>query len=420
MRARSALTFVFLVLLGCVVASGGVAMAADANSPKTTTAQRQNPAAGDVSAVVDGNNQFALDLYAKLRGEKADNLFFSPYSISTALAMTYAGATGETEKEMAGVLHFRVPQDRLPSAFAALMAKLRSDKEGNQVRIANRLWGQQGYQFLPEFLQVTREQYRAELALQDFVTKAEEARKTINAWVEKQTEEKIKDLIPPGVLNQLTRLVLTNAIYFKGKWASQFDKKATQEAPFKLALKKTVNVPMMHRKEKYKHATMDDAQILELPYVGNELSMFIVLPQTVDGLLELEKRLTPTNLGTWLSALRKKEVNVYLPRFTMTSQFQMNEVLKSMGMPSAFTPDAADFSGMDGKRDLFISAVIHKAFVDVNEEGTEAAAATGVVVGLTSVQITPEFRADHPFLFLIRDNRTGAILFVGRMVNPKG
>jgi serpin B len=392
-------------------------MAAAADSPpKASSAQ----GTGDVSAVVEGNNQFALDLYAKLRGEKADNLFFSPYSISTALAMTYAGARGQTEKEMAQVLHFQVPQDRLPSAFASLMAKLRSEKEGNQLRIANRLWGQQGYQFLPEFLRVTREEYKAELALQDFVTKAEEARKTINAWVEKQTEEKIKDLIPPGVLNQLTRLVLTNAIYFKGKWASQFDKKATGEAPFKLTPTKTASVPMMHRKDKFKYGTVDDAQILELPYVGDELSMLMVLPQAVDGLAELEKRLTPANLGKWLSARRKQEVNVYLPRFTMTSQFQMNEVLKSMGMPSAFAPDAADFSGMDGKRDLFISAVIHKAYVDVNEEGTEAAAATGVVMGITSVQITPEFRADHPFVFLIRDNRTGAILFVGRVANPKG
>ncbi len=352
--------------------------------------------------------------------EKADNLFFSPYSISTALAMTYAGARGDTEKEMAQVLHFQVPQDRLPSAFASVMAKLHSQQEGNRLRIANRLWGQQGYDFLPEFLRVTREQYKAELALQDFATKTEEARKTINAWVEKQTEEKIKDLIPPGVLDQMTRLVLTNAIYFKGKWASQFDKKATQEAPFKLTSTKTVSMPMMHRRDSFKYGTMDDAQILELPYVGDELSMLIILPKAVDGLADVEKRLTPANLGGWLSALRKQEVNVYLPRFTMTSQFQMNGVLKSMGMSSAFTPDAADFSGMDGKRDLFISAVIHKAFVDVNEEGTEAAAATGVVMRAKAARITPEFRADHPFVFLIRDNGTGAILFVGRVVNPKG
>jgi serpin B len=391
-------------------------MVAAVNSPKESSAQET----GDESAVVEGNNQFALDLYAKLRGEKADNLFFSPYSISTALAMTYAGATGETEKEMAEVLHFLVPQDRLPLGFASMMARLHSEKEGNQLRIANRLWGQQSYHFLPEFLRVTREDYGAELALQDFVTKTEEARKTINAWVEKQTEEKIKDLIPPGVLDQMTRLVLTNAIYFKGKWANQFDKKATEEAPFKLTPGEAVSVPMMHRKDSFKYGMTDDAQILELPYVGDELSMLIVLPKAVDGLADLEKRLTPANLGKWLSELRKKEVNVYLPRFTMTSQFQMNEVLKSMGMSSAFAPDAANFSGMDGKRDLFISAVIHKAFVDVNEEGTEAAAATGVVMRAKRAQITPVFRADHPFVFLIRDNKTGAILFMGRVANPKG
>ena len=320
------------------------AMVAAVNSPKESSAQET----GDESAVVEGNNQFALDLFAKLRGEKADNLFFSPYSISTALAMTYAGATGETEKEMAEVLYFRVPQDRLPLGFASLMARLHSEKEGNQLRIANRLWGQQGYHFLPEFLRVTREDYGAELALQDFVTKTEEARKTINAWVEKQTEEKIKDLIPPGVLDQMTRLVLTNAIYFKGKWANQFDKQATEEAPFKLTPKTAVSVPMMHRKDSFKYGMTDDAQILELPYVGDELSMLIVLPKAVDGLADLEKRLTPANLGKWLSELRKKEVNVYLPRFTMTSQFQMNEVLKSMGMSSAFAPDAANFREWTG------------------------------------------------------------------------
>ncbi len=406
----------FSVVCGVLAGIACVAAMAFAAEPPNASAQ----GTGDVPAVVDGNNQFALDLYAKLREEKADNLFFSPYGISTALAMTYAGARGETEKQMAEVLHFQAPQDRLPTAFASLMAKLQGRQDGNQLRIANRLWGQQGYGFLPEFLRVTREQYKAELALEDFATKPEEARKTINAWVEKQTVEKIKDLIPPGVLDQMTRLVLTNAIYFKGKWASRFDKKATQEAPFKLTPTKTASVPTMHRKDGFKYGTVDDAQLLELPYVGDELSMLIVLPKAVDGLADLEKRLTPADLGNWLPALHQQEVNVYLPRFTMTSQFQMNDVLKSLGMASAFAPDAADFSGMDGKRDLSISAVIHKAFVDVNEEGTEAAAATGVVMRAKAVRITPVFRADHPFVFLIRDTGTGAILFVGRVANPKG
>ena len=378
------------------------------------------PEAADLSLVVKGNNEFALDLYAKLRSEEAGNLFFSPHSISTALAMTYAGARGDTEKEMGEVLHFTLPQAQLHAAFAALADKLLGDKaKGYQLRIANRLWGQTGYQFLPEFLGITRDQYGAELALVNYKEKTEEARKTINAWVEEQTEQKIQDLIQQGVLNQMTRLVLTNAIYFKGDWASQFDEKTTKDAPFRVTADETANVPMMYQKDKFKYGAAEGVQLLELPYESGDLSMLILLPEKVGGLAELEKRLTTDRLAKWASAARKQKVNVYLPKFTMISQFGLKDVLTSMGMPLAFTPGKADLSGMNGKRDLFISAVIHKAFVEVNEEGTEAAAATGVAVGVTSVQITPTFRADHPFVFLIRDNRTGSILFMGRVMNPK-
>ncbi|GAI76663.1 unnamed protein product, partial [marine sediment metagenome] len=262
--------------------------------------------------------------------------------------------------------------------------------------------------------------YDGRLSEVDFAGATETARKTINAWVEKKTKDKIKELLKPGVLNRLTRLVLTNAIYFKGNWDSQFEKARTQPAPFTLTDGKKVNVPMMNQTEKFKYTEAESFQALELPYVDNELSMVILLPKETDGLSDFEKTLTAGNLSEWLGKLRKRKVIVSVPKFRMTSQFSLAAVLKSMGMTDAFVPDAADFSGMNGKRDLFISAVIHKAYVEVNEEGTEAAAATGVVIGVTSMPARPPvFRADHPFLFLIRDNRTGSILFIGRVMNPK-
>jgi serpin B len=375
----------------------------------------------DVSAVVEGNTQFAFDLYAKLREGSTDNLFFSPCSISTALAMTYAGAREETEKEMARVLHFTVPQDRLSLIFASLMAGLQNDTKGVQFCVANHLWGQQGYDFLPEFLRITREDYGAELALLDFVRAPEEARTTINDWVEKQTERRIRDVVPPGVLNELTRLVLTNAVYFKGTWTTQFDKGFTRECPFRGLPTKTSSALMMYQTGFFKHGTTRDVQILEMPYLGDECSMLIVLPKSLNGLDNLETQFNAANFGKWLSVLRKREVRVYLPRFTITSDFRMKDVLVSMGMPAAFTKNVANFSGMDGTRRLFISAVFHKAFVNVNEEGTEAAAATvAVSEDLDMDSPSPvEFMADHPFVFLIRNSKTGAILFVGRVVNPK-
>jgi serpin B len=225
-------------------------------------------------------------------------------------------------------------------------------------------------------------------------------------------------LIPAGVLNSLTRLVLTNAVYFKGDWAAQFDPQSTKDAPFHVSADDTIDVPMMFQKDEFRYAELDAIQILELPYVGDDFSMLVLLPQDMDGLSALEAKLTPGNLDRWLSALRPRKVDVYLPKFKMTSQFSLNGVLQDMGMSDAFDSDKADFSGMTGHKQLYITAVVHKAFVDVNEEGTEAAAATGVVMATKSVQVTPTFRADHPFVFLIRDNQSGSILFMGRLLNP--
>ena len=337
--------------------------------------------------------------------------------------MTYAGASGKTAAEMAKVLHFTLPQDQLHPAFGAWAATFQGDtkKQGYQLCIANRLWGQAGYVFLPKFLQITRDDYGAELAQVDFA-RPEAARQTINTWVEDQTEKKIKNLIAPGVLNAATTLVLTNATYFKGDWDRKFNSRATKDAPFRITADKQINVSMMHQTDYFPYRADEGVQILELPYDGRDASMVIVLPDAVDGLGNLERRITPKKLGDWIATLREREAvmaEIYLPKFRTVSEFRLDPTLRSMGMPLAFS-DEADFSGMDGKHDLYLRAVIHKAFIDVNEVGTEAAAATAMprTFGLPD-NTAPVFRADHPFLFLIRDNRTGSILFLGRVVNPK-
>ena len=379
----------------------------------------------DVSGIVEGGNEFALDLYQQLRTEEG-NLFFSPSSISTALAMTCAGAAGETEAEMASTLHFQMPKDQLHDGMRALQAfwTTPDKKKGIRLNLANRLWGHEGYEFLPEFLTVTREKYAAELARLNFA-QTEDARQTINGWVEKQTEDKITDLIPAGVLSADTKLVLTNAVYFHGIWSDPFKKDRTKDEDFNLTATDKIKVPLMHRWDEFRYGAVDDLQILELPYGDGSLSMVVLLPKEIDGLADLESKLTFHNLQRWMTSVKQEdEVKVYLPKFKTTSQFQMADTLKAMGMELAFDGNAADFSGMTGGRDLFISEVIHKAFVDVNEEGTEAAAATGVVMAPTSAapiqepKEPPVFRADHPFVFMIRDNRNGAIMFLGRITNP--
>jgi len=385
------------------------------------TAEEQTPPeVVDKTPVVQGNTEFALALYTQL-GSQKENLFFSPLSLSTALAMTYAGARGQTAAQMAAVLHFPTDQQHLHPAFAALSKDLRADSEtkGYQLHVANALWGQKGYRFRKDFLLTTKTSYGAGLNEVDFQTAAEEARKTINAWVEQQTKDKIKDLIPPRAVDALTRLVLTNAIYFKGDWLRPFTKPLTKDEAFKVSTTKQVTVPMMHQTEHFAYFDGGKFQALELPYVGNQLSMVVFLPKEVDGLAEFEKSLTVQNLPQWLPQLQRHEVMVTLPKFKITADFMLKDVLSTMGMPLAFS-DAADFSGMSEEKALTLSAVIHKAYVDVNEEGTEAAAATGAIVGLTSVGPPPAvFRADHPFVFLIRDTSSGSILFLGRLAQPQ-
>jgi serpin B len=378
----------------------------------------------DMLAVAKGDNEFAANLYARLRSDKPTNLVFSPYSISTALAMTYSGAAGQTAAQMATVLHFPLPEAKLHPAFNSLRNLLAASDQtsGFQLRVANRLWGQTGFHFLPEFLEVTKADYGADLGLLDF-RQAEAARQTINTWIEEQTDDKIQNLLAPGVLDANTRLVLTNAIYFKARWTHEFSKSATTDAPFHTSGSQQVTVPTMRQTHRLRYGAADDMQILELPYAqdGN-LSMLIVLPKKIDGLSDLQRRLTSENLQKWSAGLQSRPVNVYLPKFKMTSEFGLGDVLESMGMPLPFSTKA-DFSRMSSAERLFISAVIHKAFVDVNEEGTEAAAATAVAMRAMAAfparEDPIEFRADHPFVFLIRDRRTQSVLFLGSVANPK-
>ncbi|WP_435011407.1 serpin family protein [Tundrisphaera lichenicola] len=373
--------------------------------------------------VVPGNTRFALELFGKLQN-RPGNLFFSPGSLSTALAMTYAGAREETAQEMARTLHFSMPQERLHAAFGSLLKALDpgDSKRGYRLSIANRLWGKKGLHYLPAFLSIVKDQYRAGLEELDF-TATEQARSRINDWVERQTEGKIVDLIPPDVLDARTRLVLTNAIYFKGDWSTPFPKGATKEEPFHLAADRAVPAPLMHRQENLRFWAGDGLKALELPYGEGDLSMVVLLPDAIDGLPALETGLAPEKLDKWIAGLRSKSVQVALPRFKMTSQFTLGDVLTKMGMPLAFDQLDADFSGMTIQEELYIEEVVHKAFVDVNEEGTEAAAATGVIMAPRAMAVpTPPvvFRADHPFLFLIRDTRSGSLLFLGRMADPRG
>jgi len=393
------------------------------NLPKKTAVAKE-----DLESVVEGNSHFAWDLYAQLKKEDG-NLFFSPFSISSALAMTYAGARGNTEVEMKKVMHFGLEQKKLHPAFGNLIVDLNTGgkKGGYQLNVANALWGQKDYKFLDDFINLNKQSYGAGLKLVDYKNKdnREKARLAINGGVEDKTQDKIKNLIAKDVLNRLTRLVLVNAIYFKGDWDLQFDKKTTCDLPFHLSAGNKVNVPMMrHHEKEFKYIDIDGAQILEMPYKNKALSMLVFLPDKKDGLAEFEKRLTAQAVDNWSRQMHKQKVTIFFPKFKVEAEFQLKKQLKAMGMVDAFTPPPprgkADFSRMTPKRELYISNVIHKAFVKVNEEGTEAAAATAVVIKPQCVgPKIPLFRADHPFIFMIRDNTSGSILFIGRVNDPR-
>lgn len=374
----------------------------------------------DMNPLVLGNSTFACDLYRRLCNSEG-NLFFSPYSISAALAMAYAGASGDTRTQMAKTLYFSSHPNSIHAEFAKLQAGLNELQKNTSAKlcIANSLWPHEDYKFLDEYLSLLAKSFDVSVTAVDYVKAREAASKAINEWVEKKTEGKIRNLVQPGFFNDLTRLVLVNAIYFKCDWMEPFEAGRTREAPFYVSLKRSVRVSMMTQEQTVRYAEHRSYTILELPYRADRLSMMIILPRRIEGLKHLEASLSIESIARWRHSLEERKVLIYLARFKMTSQFMLAEPLAGMGMGEAFDPERANFAGMDGRDDfLFISGVIHKAFVEVNEEGIEATAATAVGMMGGMPAAPPTFRADHPFLFLIQDNHTGSILFIGRMVDP--
>ena len=378
----------------------------------------------DVATLVDGNTAFSFDLFQELKSEDG-NMFCSPYSISLALAMTCTGARGETEQQMADTLHYDLSQHNLHPAFNYLDMELAKrgkgargkDDEGFRLNIVNAIWGQKDFTFLPEFLDTLAENYGAGLRLLDFINETEKSRITINDLVSDETEGRIQDLIPQGQLDAATRLVLTNAIYFNAAWQYQFEKSMTSDSVFHLLNGQDIIVPMMRQTESFGYTTGDGYQAVELQYDGGELSMVILLPDPGE-YDSFEDQLNVENTNEIINRLQYTQVALAMPKFEFESEFKMKDTLSRMGMPVAFSP-SADFSGMTGGKELYIDQVIHKAFVSVDEAGTEAAAATAVDMKLTSMPAEPvNVTIDHPFIFLIRDIETGTILFVGRVMNP--
>jgi serpin B len=382
-----------------------------------------NVTESEQALLVEGNSAFAFELYRALKGEDG-NLFYSPYSISLALAMTYVGARGETEEQMADALHFLLDQSKLHPAFNWLDAELASrgegaqgkDGEGFRLNIVNAIWGQKDYEFLSHFLDALAENYGAGLKILDFINETEKSRVIINDWVTKQTEGRIPDLIPQGAIDALTRLVLTNAIYFNAAWEHQFEEEMTADGPFYLLEGGQVTVPLMTQTESFGYAEREGYQAVELLYDGGELSMVVLLPAS-GNFKAFEEGLGAQQVTDIVNDLQRIEVALTMPQFEFDSEFSLAETLADMGMPIAFSGEA-DFSGMTGYPDLFISDVVHKAFVAVDEAGTEAAAATAVIMPTAMPEQPVDVTLDRPFIFLIRDIETGAILFVGRVVNP--
>lgn len=406
-------------LVACTQPAAGSVLQSD--KPRNTSLVTSQ---ADLRTLVDGNTDFAFALYQVLR-DTSGNLFYSPHSISLALAMTYAGARGDTEGQMADTLHLILPQDRLHPVFNRLDLELASrgrgakgkDDEGFRLHIVNTIWGQKDYKFLSEFLDLLAENYGAGLRIIDFIKEPEQSRITINEWVGDQTEERIKDLIPQGAINELTRLVLTNAIYFNAAWQYPFNEGATSNGDFHLLNGDKITVPMMRQTESFGYAEGNGYRAVELPYDGRELSMVILLPE--EGRFDsFEASLDSQQVISIVQKIAYRQVALSMPKFEYDSSFGLKNALSNLGMGVAFTSDA-DFSGMNGTRGLSIYDVLHKAFVSVDEAGTEAAAATAVIVGVTSVPAKPiEVKIHRPFIFLIRDVETGTILFVGRVLNP--
>jgi serpin B len=384
----------------------------------------------NVRAVAEASNRFAFDLYSRLTKEQeyaGSNIFFSPFSLSSAFAITYEGARGRTADEIRSVFYFPDNNTSRREGFSGLNTGINSDDPSYSLRAAHALWAERTYPFLTEYVSTAEQSYGAKTTNLDFKGHPEDSRITVNTWIADRTEDRIRDLIPAGVIDPTTRLVITDAICFKGNWVMRFDKTDTADADFRIAPGWSVKVSMMQRTDEkaiYLYAENRDLQMLSMPYehtTGMRLSMIVLLPRS-DNLRTTEASLSAGTLSALQQSAESRRVKVYFPKYTLKTRYSLPRILGAMGMPTAFT-GSADFSGMDGTQNLFISDMIHQAFVGVNEEGTEAAAATAVGP-MCYASKNPEpvavFRADHPFIFLIRDDETGVILFMGRVVNPAG
>lgn len=414
--ARGARTAAILALASAAVLSCGEERRSTEPPPDPFVVRRiPEEIREEMDRLVAGNTDFALRLYARLR-ERDGNLFLSPYSISTALALTWAGAREKTESEMAQTLAFPFPQERLHVVFGTLQDNLQvgGGIGGYRLAIANRLWGAPGRTWLPEFLGVLSDRYHAPLEELDFAGHPEESRQTINGWVRERTEGKIPELLPPGSIGPATSIALTNAIYFKGIWKHQFDPRDTAARRFWVTESDSISVQMMFRKADYGVTVTDEYQVLAMPFRGMDLSLIVLLPMRWS-LQRLEEELTPANLEAWLANLREQEVYVAFPKFTFSNKWELRDDLVALGMPTAFDVAAADFSGMDGTRQFSLERLYHEAFIKVDEVGAEAAAATGGVPPPSSPIF---FTVDHPFLFLIYDHVTDSVLFLGRVNRP--
>jgi serpin B len=420
--ANTILILTLLAACATPTGSSGEQSFVQSNKPRDT---QPNISESDLQKLAADNRSFAFNLFQKLRGQDG-NLFYSPHSISIALAMTYAGARTETQTQMRQAMNFTLPETSLHPAFNALQQALterekdkNNDKDTNfRLNVVNALWGQKGYTFLSAFLDLLSQNYGAGMRLLDYKTDPDAARQVINQWVAEQTADKIKDLIPPSALDQDTTLVLTNAIYFNAEWLHQFNAENTSPAPFNLRNGSQVSVPTMHISQQFGYYRGEGFTMLELPYTGNQVSMIVIVPdQGKFG--QIEQELTSEKWDAAIQGLKYVQVNLAMPKFKFTSELALNDPLTRSGMPIAFQPDRADFSGMDGTKTLYISDVLHKAFINLDEFGTEAAAATAVVVGATSMPAEPvDLKIDRPFLFTIQDKPTGEILFLGRVVDP--
>ncbi len=409
MRKRLVLTAAVVLLLASGVAGAG---------PSTTKADAKGSSSRGIKAVVAANNAFAFDLYSKLSRSEEGNIFYSPYSISAALAMTYEGAKGKTAAEMKTVFHFPASRVLRPN-FAAIYNGLNKAGSGYKLETGNALWVQKRFPLLQKYTSTVKRRYAGKVSNLDFAGQTEQSRLTINRYIAAQTNNRIKDLIPQRELDPDSRFVLTNAVFFRGAWKWKFKPALTYQGDFKVTPDTRVKTPMMRMiagKVALNYANTGVAQILELPYKGNRLSMLLLLPHK--SLSSIESTLTPSRLKRYKARMRPTNLDlIAIPKFEFSSKYRLNDTLAGLGMPSAFK-GRADFSGMNGARNLYIKFIVHQAYVKVDEKGTEATAATAVGGNTTSVQIQNIFEADHPFLVLIQEKKTGNILFLGRVADP--